>query len=441
MHSYINRLSLPYYLLFMLFALHVVVMWPGHMTSDSYGQYQMAITRVFNDHHPPMMSVVWHYLNCISLGPQAILLLHLSLLYAAAFIFLSTFKQRKIKYFYSVFPFLPHIFCYSDMIWKDVGYAFSYLLVGAILTHYTILKKSISIFVGVIVLIILFYGTAVKFQAQYCAPFMLFWVAYTFNHFHFNWKTFSYALGISCLFFILLNTFNNFHVPPKQQSHSWQYVKIYDLAAISYRTQQALFPEFVKTPFFSMDKLNHDFNARAVDNLAFFGKSILKIGKNSEERKKLWHFWFKTIKNHPFLYLQHRINNLNYVLFKVPSSTHLYLMANHFSNYIQIPHAYPILKSTIKLVRIVSMTHIVIFCLSIFYLFLAFKTFKYCRAAIPMLFLNFVSLAMIFAIFIFSMAGTSRYTYISACLTTASHAFAFLCWEAWRQQNKTLNRQ
>jgi hypothetical protein len=430
----------PYYILLSLFLLHVLVMWPGGMTPDSYYQYNMAINNSYTGHHPPMMSVIWHYLQMVYPGSGLILLFHLSMFYAAICIFTSTFKDQISKFFYVFLPIVPPVLVYSSMIWKDVGFAFSYLLLAGILTHLTYLKKPLSLLLSIGVVLILFYGIAVKFQAQYCAPIIVMWIAYIWNNRKFNLITWVSGLVLNLIFFVLLNSFNSHFVAETQKSHSWQFVKIYDLAAISYEMDQPLFPPFTKTSHFNMQELREKFNSQRVDDLAFGEDAILQIGQNAEQRQELWNYWFQTILKHPFSYLKHRSYNLAYVLLSVPIghikklSTILESKTNLNPKHFELTRK--IFMIIYRIFATILIAHLPIILLGIFYILLAIRALPYHKAAVPLLFINLISLDMVIMLFFFSMAGTPRYTYISICLTHASHALAFLCWKALSQNRQ-----
>lgn len=426
----------PYYALAGLFLLHVALTWPGTMTPDSQSQYSMAITGNYSDHHPPVMSFTWRYLNMVYPGPGLVLLLHLFFLYAAAGIFISTFKDIRIKFFYLLLPIIPSVLVYSWMIWKDVGFAFSYLLLAAILTHLTLLKKRISLTCGIVIFLTLFYGTAVKFQAQYCAPLILLWIAYIYNNQKLNAKAFTAAFIFGVAFFMALNAFNSALIPDAGKSHSWQHVKLYDLAAISYATDRPLFPEFAKRLGFSMEKLKKLSNSQRVDDLTFGEDAILQLGKNDQERQQLWDYWFKTVLKYPFIYAKHRLYNSAYTLLSVPgllrlTGSSVFWESSAASSTSALSG---FLKMTLidlfKIIATLLLAHLPVIILGFFYIILAVKALPYEGAAVPLLFINLIALSMVIILFFFSMAGTPRYTYMSICLTNASNALAFLCGRA-----------
>ena len=118
-------------LLFTLGTFHLWLFWPGTLTPDSESQYAMAISGIYADHHPPLMSFVWRYLDKIYPGPSLLLLFHLSLLYVSVLYLIKSLNNVCYRFFFLLLPWIPQVFIFSGIIWKDVGYAFSFLLVGA----------------------------------------------------------------------------------------------------------------------------------------------------------------------------------------------------------------------------------------------------------------------------------------------------------------------
>jgi hypothetical protein len=72
-------------LVLLIFAAHLLIMWPGSLNPDSQAQYNMAVAGMYNDHHPAIMSLVWRYLNYIIPGSGMMFLLQLVLFYGGIF--------------------------------------------------------------------------------------------------------------------------------------------------------------------------------------------------------------------------------------------------------------------------------------------------------------------------------------------------------------------
>src|SRR5581483_833197 len=87
-------------LLAVFYIASVLMLWPGVMSLDASSQYAVAISGEYSDHHPPLMSFLWRYLDYIYHGPAPMFIFHLSMLYMAAAIFIYIFRESKFKWWY-----------------------------------------------------------------------------------------------------------------------------------------------------------------------------------------------------------------------------------------------------------------------------------------------------------------------------------------------------
>src|SRR3989338_4958696 len=272
------------FILGLLFILHLALFWPGILTSDSQTQYQIALTATYSDHHPALMSFVWRYLNFIYEGSGLMLFLHLGLLYLGVYHFSKSFKSTLEKGLCVLTPFFPAVLSFSGMIWKDVGCSYGYFLCCALLARASNEQKPFGFLGHTLFLSVLFYATAIKFQAQYCAP--IFLGSYVFFHLKnaSNSKKILSTLSVIFVFFLALFQVNKSLVPSSKENHSWQFVKLYDIAAVSVSVKKDLFPDFCHTTQFSDEKLRILFNHESVDDLVFTSEAILKVGQTPLER-------------------------------------------------------------------------------------------------------------------------------------------------------------
>jgi hypothetical protein len=418
---------LPYYVLLIFFLINLYIFWPGQMNSDSISQYKAAITGVYFDHHPPMMSLLWRFLDHVIPGPGLILLFHLLMLYGACFIFMLCFETySKLKWFYVLMPIWPSISFYSFMIWKDAGFAFSFLLASAILSYFMVNKKHPNLLIILFILVLLFYGTGVKYQAMFVLPFMVTGLAYVSNNFKFNFNFFLIGIGLYLMIFGLVDKLNNYFVPESQKNHSWQYVKLYDLTAISLKTNEPLFPEFViKNPNFSMESVKSKYNIDRVDDLVFFEGSPLKKGETPQERQEVLNYWKTNVLKYPSFYLQHRFNIWKNTILSMPFKQ---LETLDFSHWNSLSWLDWLFKSKafhifIEIFRYL-LSFILLLPLIIFYFILSLFYLNKRRFALPLFMMSGVALLFVIVLFFFSMAACLRYVYISVCMVFACHAFA-----------------
>lgn len=427
----INLLS--YATLGLTFILSIFIFWPGQISPDSIIQLREAITGVYGDHHPPVMAVIWRYLLTIFPYTSGLLIFHLSLLYSSCLIFYKAFERLWLKYIYLAYPIFPPILFYSSMIWKDVGFAFSFLFAAASVTYFAMHRKKPTLLQIGVILLVLFYGSAVKFQAIYCTPFLLAALCYTYNNFKFNLKTVvltgvSYAVMLTSL-----NAFNNYFVPTNKKSGSWKFVKIYDLAGMSMQLNKPLFPEYILTSKnFSFDVVKERFNYERVDDIVFFEDSPIPRVEEEKDRAALLELWRRSVIKHPLAYLKHRYKNWHRILFTKPLEKLDKLDFKQFEGmgwFVKIQNKNKTLAKLIFFVLnfiryIFSFIFVFIFMLT--YIVIGFINRRYPAGTILLL-INCCAFTLVIALYFFSMASLLRYVYMPVCLVHASHALVYYC--------------
>jgi hypothetical protein len=427
--------ALWWVLLISVFFAELFIWWPGILRSDSIGQMNQAQLGAFSgDHHPPIMAMYWYLLNLLYQGPGLMLITHLSLLFGAVIFFSRCFKGW-IQWLFIGILFFPPVFSHTGFIIKDMSFVFSYLFCIAALTFCTTQKEPLTPLRLCGLMLVLFYGTAVKYQAIFLLPLFSFWAAHCTIPFQKKSKTFIKGLGIWGILWASVSLFNTWATPNKD--HAWQYVKLYDLAAISLETGEDLITPYNKSPFFSQEKLLENFNPTRVDELVFGADALLIKGKNEEERSALWHTWFKTVINHPGAYLKHRYRLSKNLLTLSPIKP-LHAIKSH-----QDAISGPI-KKIISLLEdwkvmglLQSITAFYIYIpWVIFYIgfgFMAYRKSKnpygLCLAA-----MNGSALLLILVLFVFSMASDARYVYFSVCCFHFSHPFMIACWKNLKKE-------
>lgn len=414
---------------FFLFACSAAIFWPGSMSTDAVGQYANAVSGIYTDHHPPLMSFLWRYLDKIYPGSGTIFVFHLLMLYAANAIFIYIFRESKFKWWYVIYPLLPNILAYTILIVKDTGFTYAYLLSAAImslLVTYNVQKYKLPLLLLSIMLLL--YGTAIKFQAQYILIFFTAGVAYCIHHYKFNRYTIISTVLIYLSIMLSINHINSILVPAQQKQHSWQLVKLFDLSAISIELNQPLYPNFVlKQENFDFIRIQTLFEPSKVDNLVFDAKPVLKIGNTAAERAELWDFWFMTIRQHPWLYLKIRLKMFSYNLTISPcnqNSPTKFLKQTSLGTIISNPfinNTIDSIHSTFKyLLRFMWALPFLLI-----YFVLSIMGIKKHKHAVPLLMFTSSSLALLSILMFFAMAGTARYVFFCVCFLHAAHGFVY----------------
>jgi len=427
-----SSLIKPMLLLGFLFILNTFAMWPGIMSADGMEQYRAAVTGEYSDHHPPMMSFVWHYLNMIHTGPGLMLIFHLIMIYTASAIFMQIFRSSKFKWWFAIFPIVPGVLVYTPLIVKDVSFAFSYLLAGAIIAYLMVgkLEKYKWSLLSVAMLLLL-YGTAVKYQARFVLMFFTFGIAFCMYNYQHTWKVLVAGLIVYFLIIQAMFNFNNSLVKSAQQSHSWQLVKIYDLAAMSIALNKPMFPEFMThDKDYSFENVKKYFNGWEVDPLSFTPNAPLKVGRNEDNRAALLACWQNAVKQHPFLYLKVRFGIWKYSIngtaaYRTNPAQFLATIPM-FKPIVTIPELYSAIGSIYSVVKVLLQFTWLLPLLFI-YLYLGIVKWGKSSSAAPLLMFSLTSFVLIGILYFMSMCGTGRYLFICVCLVHASHGFAYRC--------------
>lgn len=428
--SFLNQNFL--FILITMGLVQLAVYWPGEMTPDSYGQYSAAVSGAYSDHHPPVMSFVWRYLDMVVKGSGLMLLLHLILLYTGLFFAAKTLQKHPKRFLFMLFPLVPPLLIYTHYIWKDIGFAYSFVCVGGVLAWVSSRESRLSFKLAVPLLVILFYGASVKYQAQFLAPVFLAWMVHLMLP-NVNKRTWLVgSLLLITAFSLTLHQTNETLTKEAGKNHSWQFVKLYDLAAISVALDKPLFPEFVMTEYYTQEKLHEKYSPYYIDELAFPADAILRIGKTQEERDLIWSTWAREIMAHPFHYMKHRFSNLAYVLLSTPGFLYYLELLDKVAE--KDTGLYKTLYVVGRVLGYLFMAHILTVLLCFFYIGLALKTLRTTWAAKPLLAFNITGFLMVVMLLFLSMAGTPRYTYITICMVHLSHFWAYLCYKAYKRE-------
>lgn len=447
---------LAYILLGIFFIINALLLWPGQMTPDSIVQFKTAITGLYSDGNPPMMSVFWRFLNLLYVGSGLLFLSHLALFYTAAALLISIFHESKFKWFYACFPLIPPLSIYSSMLWKDIAFTFSYLCAGVLISFFIVKQKKTNLFINFLILTLLFYGTGAKFQAMYILPVILLGFCYIQNNNKLNIKTILLTMVSSGIFFYSLKLFNNYFVPEERKNHMWQLVKLYDLAAISLDTKKLLLPDFVlNNPKFSVPNLQKTFNYELANTLVSGQDAPLIVGANKEQRKLILDTWWAVILKEPGSYFKHRFTLWFTMLNNYPIKK---LDTLDFSQYaglkwfvkLQKPltsnsswpeHIFFILGKIIHavlwLIRFPLKTIFVVPILLIYFL-LGIYTMRLNKPyAMPLIMLSGAGILLLIILIPFSMASTIRYVFFTICAFHACHGFAYTCLTSRKLAEKT----
>jgi hypothetical protein len=224
---------------------------------------------------------------------------------------------------------------------------------------------------------------------------------------------------------------NNALVPPKQDDHSWQFVKLFDLTAISIKNNESYIPKANQGPSYSFENMKKTFLANPqfyyVDDLVFSPNPVLIKGKTEEERQALWDQWARSVVKHPVDYILHRMRSLEPTIGGTPQFD---LVKNALNAFLAPGTvSYKISYYVAGFVSFLLVAALPTFLLGLFYLFISLKYLQRNKEAFPLLMILLVAYGMPAILFSFSMAGKARYVIVSLCLIHSTHYMAWRCFQ------------
>lgn len=424
-----NNSKLPYIFFFLSLAVFLGIFFPGKMSPDSETMYRHALAHSYSDHHPPLISFAWHYLNFLVPGTALMFLINMALLWGGLYILaFNIFKGARIAYFIILIPYFPQVSVYGAWIWKDVIFTYGYVLLALYLSDRTINNKPIKGFHIPIFFTILTYSTAVKFQAQFILPILLvffFQVLLTNKNIKFK-KLLSLLSSIitSLALIFSIEQINSYLVNQKGNGshYSWQYVKIYDLTGMSLLSNKILLPKtLLKHDQVTLKDMEKKWDL-LWEPLICDTDSPLVSAKNNKEREELLNTWWDAVLKHPFTYLQHRLTMwLDGIVMAAPSKN--YINKNLF-----------IQNETLKalIVTIASIfAYIVLMPFQLSFFWVGAQALRKGSATRQhgkaLLFLTIMGMSLLFILLFKSLAATPRYICFTFLTFFISIPFALKC--------------
>ncbi|HQS84026.1 MAG: hypothetical protein B7Y25_03940 [Alphaproteobacteria bacterium 16-39-46] len=414
---------LHFLILFGLALLSIVFLWPGKMSPDSMTIYGLAMGGNYRSEWGPLLQFIWRGADFLIKGPALMLILEMAFFWGAVALMAQQFLRSKWFWWFPLLFLYPSILISMGFIWKDLYFTFGYMLASGYLTKKTFEKTPLSGKEYFFLMVLLFFATSVKYQAQFVLFFMMGWILYLSPRLS-SFKKGLYALILTAVMLLSIDIFHEKIMCDKtEETYSWQKVKIYDLAGITVRSGDNVIPPFLfNGPDGTKDQIKAKYS-HLWEPLITEADSPLRFTKNEDERRELIGAWRQAVLKHPFAYLSHR----SVVLYKtlagsdVKSPLRLFLKA----------HRLPTWPANMTII----FSYIFGLPLSLFYIWLSLKVRKGTPAAVPLFVLNAMAVTYALFLFVFSLASTSRYVYFCVTCLAFSHPFAYLCWRKRKERD------
>jgi len=291
------------------FGLELRAFWPGLMSTDSFEQYVQAALHRYNDHHPPIMALVWSLTDRVIPGPAGMLILHLALLWGGLWAVAEGARRRGVPHAWLIPPVgvLPWIANIAGVVWKDVGMASALLGAGGLLylVEHGEGRSRIAAIATAVVLI--GYATMVRANGVFAAlPLACYAAAIAFPRFTVMRAAAAGAVLVALL--LGVQQVMERKILDASPRHLSQLLMLFDLSGMACRGAAVDIPAPYRQPGYDRASLCQTYDPDQVDRLFFFAKSPLQMSSDDDAFAKLRGQWTSAVTAYPKPYLAHRMN-------------------------------------------------------------------------------------------------------------------------------------
>ncbi len=404
----------PQFIVLICFMFHFLSSYPGGMGPDSIAQFEESLSGNYSSHHPPLMAMLWSILNIIYTGPQSMLIMHISALWGSILLLYLADESNEYRKWYFILPFYPMILSQSTMIWKDVGFAYSTLLIIACYFYYSSRQSYISNVQALALLLVAFYAVGIKFQAK----FILIFLTYLISKIYIK-KSATHRLVFTILLSALIIAANSFIIKHyTKDTNSQQIRQFYDIAGIAVKVDDpSLFPEHVsRHQEFDFEGVKNNYTPKWVDTLYYHNK-YFSISYEPNEIELMEQAFWEAIKKHPFEYLQHRLANFAYSMRPETSYFYAYIGDDTVQTYNLHNFKFNILKKLVikylKLVpSLITGNYINLLILLAYAFYLIKDNDKTSSSYNVIKYISLITFAYYISLFITTQASDYRYHFI-----------------------------
>jgi hypothetical protein len=300
------------------FAFSVVLYYPGYLSFDSAYQYWQVRTGQVSNQSPVAMIALWQLVDALWPAPAAMLVLHFAAYWTGLVLLALQFWPSlvpRIVFLLGV-GFLPPTFVIMGHVWTDVSLIAAMTLAFGLTVTGALRRRPVAL---VLALPVIVYTGVVRYNALLAIlPLATLW-AWSASD---AWRRRRGAgasavrgLAVAALAVTLVGGSFAFgrvldQRMARERVATWTLVALWDLAAMSVRTDTMLVPEFARTPGLTLETLRRDYTPLV--NVPIFSQAQhVRHGLDderfsAEELDRLRDAWLRTIAAHPLAYAQHR---------------------------------------------------------------------------------------------------------------------------------------
>ena len=223
------------------FSLTLLVFYPGVMTYDAKFVYEDIAKHVLGDWQSPVMTVLWALIDPIAPGPASMFLLIVAF-YWVAFALMAVTLARRSLLLAGLLPILalmPPAFVFVGTIWRDVLFATTWLLAGALAFFAAGRDVRARVALQALALALCALGVLMRPNALVAAPIL---AAYIVWPAQMRWKRTAIIFLPAMAGFFALVQLVYYGALGATRQHPLQSVMVFDLGGISHFTKHNQFP-------------------------------------------------------------------------------------------------------------------------------------------------------------------------------------------------------
>lgn len=309
------------------------IYYPGGHTFDTDDQLHQATTGMFNDWHPPLMAYTWRLLISLTGQPSSFFLLQ-QVCYWGAFGLIADglirVGRKKTGIFILMMGLFPVFTYINGLIIKDSQMVACFLLSFAFIFWFKMQDRRTPIVVGVLVALLLSYGTLVRSNSVFAlGPLLIYFISSRYQIRYINIVFLSLPIA---LLGIVFSAATNNAIPGVIKTQPVRSLQIFDLYGIAKYSGDVTALSGM-TPITRAD-VDRCYTAYWWDSVSPWGtcpefsakfmnkdyKLILSQRDVFPISSQLTPMWLHAIMRHPAAYIQHRLRHFNAELnFLVPS--------------------------------------------------------------------------------------------------------------------------
>jgi hypothetical protein len=306
----VGRVTLLAFLPVLGILLNVWAFYPGLLYNDSFWQLAEALSGRYENHHPLIMSYVWHGLLNLTgtRGPEGMLAFHVLLFWSglAGLGYACVKRNRPLGALLPLVGFFPPVAILLPFIVKDTGHGAALLFGCGALALYLVERRKVWLIPCVAGF---FYACSVRFNgAPALFPFVYVIFAADGRQRRLEWaRRAASTVGVFGAFFainlcLVRAVIGGAGVGAKQHVEDQE---VFDLSGISTRVGENLFPESLSSRFgVTLDRLKQNYEPGEGSSRLFW--IWMRPPYSDSEDAELQRAWELAILDHPGAFLGHR---------------------------------------------------------------------------------------------------------------------------------------